>query len=92
MATGELSVQERAVLDFERTWWTVPTTTTKAEAIRHRLALSTSRYYELLESLCDSPAALAYDPLVVHRLRRRRVARRRAQFVGTTAPRRSGPH
>ncbi|MCU1489852.1 MAG: hypothetical protein JWM85_1257 [Acidimicrobiaceae bacterium] len=85
-----LSVQERAVLDFERTWWASSADGTKAQAIRRRLSISSTRYYRLLDLLCDSRAALDYDPLVVRRLRRRRTERRRALFFGTQAPRRDG--
>lgn len=83
-----LSGRERAVLDFERCWWLEADAGTKAEAIRDRLRISATRYYELLELLCDSAAALEYDPLVVRRLRRRRRERRQARFYGGPAPRR----
>ena len=46
--------------------------------------LSVVRYYQLLNALLDEPDALAYDPLVVHRLRQMRLQRRRARFVGRT--------
>ncbi|MEQ8719485.1 MAG: DUF3263 domain-containing protein [Acidimicrobiales bacterium] len=75
-----LSERERSILDFERTWWTQPGP--KAEAIRARFDLSSTRYYELLGRLLDSPHAVAYDPLVVRRLRRHRARRRRARYEG----------
>jgi hypothetical protein len=35
--------------------------------------------------LLDDPEAIAYDPLVVHRLRRARDERRRARYEGRSA-------
>jgi hypothetical protein len=74
------SDRDRAILDFERTWWCDPGN--KEAAIRERLDLSGTRYYELLQGLLDEPEALAYDPLVVRRLRRQRERRRRERFQG----------
>jgi hypothetical protein len=79
----ELSDRERAVLDFERVAWQVEGP--KEAAIRAQLGLSPTRYYELLQRLCDSAAARAYDPLVILRLRRQRDRRRRARFEGRSA-------
>lgn len=56
----------------------------KSAGIREHLHLSPTRYYQLLNALLDEPDALAYDPLVVHRLRQMRLQRRRARFVGRT--------
>jgi hypothetical protein len=75
-----LSERGKAILDFERTWWTAPGS--KEAAIREQLSLSGTRYYELLHELLDDDDALAYDPLVVRRLRRQRERRRRARFEG----------
>jgi len=78
-----LSPRERAILDLER-WW--PTRTgSKEAAIRVDTGLSSTRYYEILRRLVDLPAAYAYDPLTVMRLRRDRTARRRARVVGRRA-------
>jgi hypothetical protein len=70
-----LSERDRAVLDFERRSW--PGAGAKERAIRERLGLSPTRYYQLLNALLDDPAALAHDPVTVNRLRRRREDRRR---------------
>ncbi len=78
-----LSQRDRAVLDLERSWWTLDGS--KEDAIRARLDLSPTRYYQVLNGLLESPEAIAYDPLVVHRLRRRRNHRRRARYEGRTA-------
>jgi len=82
----ELGERERAILDLERDWWLEGDR--KDVVIRRRLLLSGSRYYQVLHGLLDSPAALAYDPLVVRRLLRARRARRRDKVEG---PRVSSP-
>lgn len=73
---------DRAILDFERCWWRLPKP--KSASIREHLQLSPTRYYRLLNVLLDDPDATAYDPLVVHRLRRTRLERRRARIEGRT--------
>lgn len=73
-----LSDLERRVLDFERTWWREPGT--KQDAIRRDLGVSSSAYYAMLGALVTRDDALAYDPLLIRRLRRRRSARRREAF------------
>ncbi|MEO3750723.1 DUF3263 domain-containing protein [Streptomyces sp. B6B3] len=70
-----MSERDRAVLDFEHRSW--PGAGAKERAIRERLGISPTRYYQLLNALLDDPAALAHDPVTVNRLRRRRDARRR---------------
>jgi hypothetical protein len=78
-----LSERDRAILDLERSWWGEPGP--KEAAIRKRLALSPTRYYQLLSQLLESAEAEAYDPLVVRRLRRLRSRRRRARLEGGPA-------
>jgi len=78
-----LTERDRAILDFERTWWTRPGT--KEAAIRVQLGVSSTRYYEGLRRLVDDPAAYEHDPLTVKRLRRRRFLRRREQVIGRRA-------
>lgn len=78
-----LAEHERAILDFERTWWTEPGL--KEEGIRERLRMSPARYYRTIRALLDSPDAMSYDPLVVRRLRRSRDLRRRTRFEGRPA-------
>lgn len=75
-----LTDRDRAILDFERSWWSEPGP--KEVAIRDRFELSATRYYQILGELLESPEALDYDPLVVRRLRRLRDRRRRARFEG----------
>ncbi len=88
--SGPVSLTERdkAILDFERSWWAEPGV--KESAIRDRFDLSATRYYELLAELLESPEAMAYDPLVVRRLHRQRAARRKARFGARTASEGSG--
>ncbi len=78
-----LSERDRAIIDFERSWWTE--SGPKEVAIRSRFHLSPTRYYQLLGALIDSPDADTYDPLVVRRLRRVRDRRRRARYEGRSA-------
>lgn len=78
-----LSDRDRAILDFEGSWWTEPGS--KQAAIKARLGLSARRYRELLCSLIDSDEAAVEAPLVVRRLRRERDRRRRARYEGRPA-------
>lgn len=68
-----LSEHDAALLDFEAGWFAemVP----KEQAIMERFAMSSARYYQRLNALLDSPAALEYQPLLVKRLRRMRSRR-----------------
>lgn len=80
-----LTDRHKAILDFERSWRMRPGT--KETGIRESLGLSAAHYYALLGELRESEEALAYDPLVVHRLRRERDRRRRARFEGAVSAR-----
>jgi hypothetical protein len=71
--TAGLTDSERDLLDFEKQWWRRPGA--KEQAIRDRFDLSPTNYYRLLNALLDRPAALAYDPMLVNRLRRVRAGR-----------------
>jgi hypothetical protein len=71
---SRLSGQDLAVLELARRQWTGPGA--RERAIRERLGLSPTRYFQLLNALLDDPRALAHDPLTVNRLRRARDARR----------------
>lgn len=73
----QLDERSRSVLDFERGVWKLATT--KERAIRERFGFSPARYHQLLHRIIDRPEALAYDPMLVRRLRRVREARRRAR-------------
>jgi hypothetical protein len=75
--TLELDPELRAVLDLERTWWTLRVS--KERAVRERLGLSPARYHQLLNRAIDLPEAVAFDPMLVRRLQRVRSARRLAR-------------
>ncbi len=75
-STAELSVKDRRVLDFESAWWLYPGP--KDRAIREYVGISATRYYQVLRRLMDDPAALAYSPLTVRRLRKIRTTRQEA--------------
>jgi hypothetical protein len=72
-----LGARERAVLDFERRRW--KHAGAKEQAIRDTFDLSATRYYQILNALLDDPAALAYAPALVGRLRRIREAKQQAR-------------
>lgn len=75
-----LTEREKAILDFEQRWWTMPGP--KEALIKKHLSLSATHYYHLLGRLLDSSEAVHHDPLVVYRLRRQRQHRRRVRFEG----------
>jgi hypothetical protein len=79
----ELTDRDRAILDFERSWWAEAGP--KEALIREKFELSATRYYQILNELLEAPEAYAYDPLVVRRLRRLRDRRRRARHEGYQA-------
>jgi hypothetical protein len=78
-----LTERERQVLAFERQWWR--RAGAKEQAIRELFGISSTRYYQLLNGLLDNGAALAYDPVLVKRLRRLRASRTRTRTAGRVA-------
>lgn len=82
----ELTERDKAILEFERCWWTLGGP--KEALILERFELSAGRYYQILNELLESDVAHEYDPLVVRRLRRLRDRRRRARqdALPTSAP------
>lgn len=68
-----LTDQQAAMLDLERQFW--PTAGAKDDAIR-ALGYEPIRWYQQLNQLLATEAALAYDPVTVNRLRRIRSANR----------------
>ena len=77
VGTGELSQRDQQVLAFERQWWKYAGA--KEQAVRELFEMSATRYYQVLNALIDSPAALAHDPMLIKRLRRMRASRQRAR-------------
>jgi hypothetical protein len=73
--SGGLARRDREILAFERQWWKYAGA--KEQAIRELFDMSATRYYQVLNSLIDSPAALESDPMLVKRLRRLRTTRQR---------------
>ncbi|MEV0261527.1 DUF3263 domain-containing protein [Streptomyces sp. NPDC050617] len=71
---AELSDRDLAVLAVERRSWAGPGA--KERAIRERLGITPTRYYQLLNALLDDARALEHDPVTVNRLRRVREAKR----------------
>jgi hypothetical protein len=66
-----LSERDRAILAFESQW--------KEESIRDAFSISAARYYQLLNAVIDSPAAVRHDPMLVRRLLRARDDRAEAR-------------
>ena len=73
----ELDRREREILAFEGQWWKYAGA--KEQAIRELFDMSATRYYQVLNALIDRESSMAYDPLLVKRLRRLRSARQRAR-------------
>ncbi|WP_202911431.1 DUF3263 domain-containing protein [Segeticoccus rhizosphaerae] len=76
-STDELSERDREIIAFERQWWKYAGA--KEQAIRELFDMSSTRYYQVLNSLIDSQAALEADPMLIKRLRRLRASRQRAR-------------
>lgn len=74
-AASGLSERDQQILAFERLWWKYAGA--KEQAVRDQFAMSTTRYYQVLNALIDRPESMAFDPLLVKRLRRLRSARQR---------------
>ncbi|MBO2529870.1 MAG: DUF3263 domain-containing protein [Thermobifida sp.] len=71
--------RDQRILAFERQWWKLEGT--KEQAIRDEFGFSPTRYYQLLNQIIDRPEALAFDPMTVKRLRRRRSERQRQRVA-----------
>lgn len=74
-----LTERDHQILQFEKSWYRFEGA--KQKAIRDRFGLSPTRYYQLLNSLLDDPAALMAEPVVVRRLQRQRQSRRDATRI-----------
>jgi hypothetical protein len=72
-----LSEREQQILAFEARWW--KHAGAKEQAIRDTFALSSTRYYQLLNGVLDNPVAMEHDPVLVARLRRLRSTRARTR-------------
>jgi hypothetical protein len=76
-APGSLTERDRKIIAFERQWWKYAGA--KEQAVRELFDMSATRYYQVLNSLIDSPAALEADPMLIKRLRRLRASRQRTR-------------
>lgn len=72
-----LGDREQRMLALEREWWKY--SGAKEQAIRDLFSMSATHYYQLLNALIDTEAALAHDPMLVKRLRRLRSTRQKAR-------------
>ena len=77
-AVRVISERHQAMLEFERSFWTLDEP--KPGAIRARFQCSVDEYYSELNELLEQPEAMAHDPLVVRRLQRQRLRRRRERL------------
>ncbi len=76
-AGSTLSARDERILVFERQWNSH--SGAKEHAIRSEFGLSGARYYQILNALIDSPAAVRHDPMLAGRLQRSRDARSQAR-------------
>lgn len=76
-AGSTLIERDLEMLAMERLWWQFAGA--KEQAIREKFDMSATRYYQLLNALIDRDDALAFDPLLVKRLRRLRAQRQRSR-------------
>ena len=72
-----LSARDAEILDFEGHWWRF--SGAKEASIKDKFGMTPAHYHQVLSALLDNPAALAYDPILVKRLRRLRQARHQAR-------------
>jgi hypothetical protein len=86
----ELTERQRAIIDFERSWFALDDD--RLTAIRARFACSVEEYTLELNRVIDHPGALEFSPLVVRRLRRNRDRRRRARIDGSAVSNERGGH
>lgn len=75
--TVELTERDREMLALENLWWQYAGA--KEAAIRDKFDMTSTRYYQVLNTLIEREAALAFDPLVVRRLRRLRDKHQRSR-------------
>ncbi|WP_431711178.1 DUF3263 domain-containing protein [Glutamicibacter uratoxydans] len=74
---SELDERSQQILAMERLWWKYAGA--KEQAITKQFSVSPANYYQLLNQLIETDAALAYDPMLVKRLRRLRTTKRRVR-------------
>ena len=72
---SELDERSQQILSLEKLWWKYAGA--KEQAITKQFSMSPTNYYQLLNQLIETDAAMAYDPMLVKRLRRTRSTKRR---------------
>lgn len=84
---GNDTIEQRQsrVLEFERDWWGAGGGRKEAR-IRAEFGWSAARYYQVLNALVDTEAALRYDPVLVGRLREVRAVRTEARRTRRPGP------
>lgn len=70
----ELTRLQRDILDFAS--WPFRYAGAREQAVRDLFGMKMTRYLQLLNALLDRPAAMAYAPVLVARLRRQREKRK----------------
>ncbi|WP_371931449.1 DUF3263 domain-containing protein [Glutamicibacter sp. MNS18] len=80
---SELDERSQQILAMERLWWKYAGA--KEQAITKQFSVSPANYYQLLNQLIETDAALAYDPMLVKRLRRLRTTKRRVRTGNDSA-------
>ena len=77
-----LTDEQMAMLAFEKQTWT--RAGSRDAAIRDLFGITPTRYHQLLLELIDLPEALAAEPGLVNRLRRRSRSSLRQRLAGRT--------
>lgn len=81
-----LTPTQLGVLAIEAEWIHRVDRGAKSTAIRERLGLSETRYYQVLARLVEEPEAIAVEPVVLGVVRRRLAARRAYRSVTQVEP------
>lgn len=72
---SELDERSQQILSLEKLWWKYAGA--KEQAITKQFSMSPTNYYQPLNQLIETDATMAYDPMLVKRLRRTRSTKRR---------------
>ncbi|WVX88599.1 helix-turn-helix DNA binding domain protein [Gordonia phage CheeseTouch] len=62
--------EDKLMLDLAGQRWNYPGSL--EQRVREEFGISVTRFWQRVSQLCDTQEALAYDPIVVNRLRRLR--------------------
>jgi hypothetical protein len=78
-APETLTERDREMLALERLWWQYAGA--KEQTVREKFGVSMTTYYARLNRLVEREDAMAFDPLLVKRLRRLRDERKRSRSI-----------